>query len=304
MKPLSDMGREKRRNDAANMGKDDRAVLIDGHNFLYRSYFGVPASARTKEGVQVNAVYGFLAILRSVCRDLKPTYMMVVFDSETGCDNRLAISSDYKANRVNEDTGMFLQLPVIKQILDLASVKYVEPPDCEADDQIGSAARTLGESGFRVFICSNDSDFFQLVDDRVAVARYVNGLMEVYDSNRIFEQVGVAPQCYADYLALKGDPTDNIRGIPGVGQKRAKRLIDEFGCVDSVLETNGDVDFLPTSVCEFIRDEPNLILQAKQLVQIDTSRETGRLNDPTALQYDVDVLTDRAMVLLSQVGIS
>ena len=230
--------------------------------------------------------------------------MMVVFDSETGCDGRLAISSDYKANRVNEDTGMFLQLPVIKQILDLANVAHVEPPDCEADDQIGSAAKSLVERGLFVFICSNDNDFLQLVEDRVAVARYVNGLMEVYDSNRIFQQIGVAPYCYADYLALKGDPTDNIRGIPGVGPKRAKRLINEFGCVDSVLETNGDVDFLPRFVCEFIRDEPNLILQAKRLVQIDTLRQTNELKDPTALRYDINVLTDKATNLLSKVGIS
>ena len=130
------------------------------------------------------------------------------------------------------------------------------------------------------------------------------GPISVSDSNRILEQIGVAPECYADYLALKGDPTDNIRGIPGVGPKRAKRLIDEFGCVESVLETNGHVDFLPTSVCGFIRDEPNLVLQAKQLVQIDTLRETGRLNDPTTLRYDVDVLTGRATELLSTIGIS
>ncbi|MDR1207358.1 MAG: hypothetical protein LBK26_03015 [Rickettsiales bacterium] len=210
-------------------------TIIDGHNYLFRAFYGVPAAARTKEGVQVNAVYGFFAFIRRIVSAYPDNDVFVAFDSETGTRDKVAEMKEYKDNRTI-DAGMFEQLPLIKNILDLMNIKWVEHPKYEADDVIASMAVTwLGKA----YISSNDFDFAQLVSDKIFLLRSAQGGLVNCDDAFIKSKFGVAARQYADYLSITGDKTDNIAGAPGIGKKTAAALLNKYGDIPGIFDAAG-----------------------------------------------------------------
>lgn len=200
---------------------ENKLILVDGHNYLFRSFYGIPETARTKSGLQVNAVYGFFAELRKLDAAYPDSALFVVFDSETGIESKIEDSPEYKEGRV-VDTGMFEQLPVIKNLLEFIGIPYLEHPEYEADDVIASIATQNGQGSI---ISSNDFDFIQLVSDKIDLIRTVRGSFVHCDESYVLSRFGISPDKYVDYLALVGDKTDNIKGINGIGPKTAAKLL-------------------------------------------------------------------------------
>lgn len=230
-------------------------TIIDGHNYLFRAFYGVPEAARTKGGIQVNAVYGFFAFLRQIVAAYPQNKLFVVFDSETGISDKLQEKEEYKDNRI-VNTDMFKQLPFIKSILDIMNIKWLEHPRFEADDIIASMAVSWTQKFGNVYISSNDFDFVQMVSDKIYLIRSVQGKLINCDEKFIKQKFNIKPSQYVEYLSLVGDKTDNISGVAGIGPKTASDLLNQHGSIEKIFE---QVYQLPNGIQKKLLDGRDLI---------------------------------------------
>jgi DNA polymerase-1 len=206
--------------------------LFDGSAFLYRSFFALPPLS-TSSGFPTGAIYGFLRSILAILKTEKPNYMAIAFDLPAPTQRKLAYS-EYKSKRPPTPDPLKVQVPVIKELINLLGIKLLEMPGYEADDLIAYLTQKAKKEGFKVKIYSPDKDVLQLVDGSQVVV--INPISEeVFDENKVIEKFGVPPQKLADYLALVGDKTDNIEGVKGVGPKTAINLINTFGSVENIL---------------------------------------------------------------------
>jgi DNA polymerase-1 len=206
--------------------------LFDGSAFLYRSFFALPPLT-TSSGFPTGAIYGFLRSILAILKTEKPNYMAIAFDLPAPTQRKLAYS-EYKSQRPPTPDPLKVQIPVIKELINLLGIKLLEMPGYEADDLIAYLTQKAKREGFRVKIYSPDKDVLQLVEGSQVVV--INPISEeVFDENKVIEKFGVPPQKLADYLALVGDKTDNIEGVKGVGPKTAINLINTFGSVEDIL---------------------------------------------------------------------
>lgn len=274
---------------------------MDGSHYLYRAYYGVPDSAKLPSGLQVNAVYGFFAYLRKVADLLEPSNIVVVFDSETGISEKVTEDSSYKANRDYSDTGMYEQLPIIKNILTLLTIPYVEPANFEADDYIGALANQGKERG-NTLIFSNDADFLQLLDSSIRVVKMGRKQPEIIDKESFYTSFGFKSRYYIDYLVLKGDPSDNIRGVPGIGKKTAQKLISTYNSVENVYANLSDLqERIRTLLLEY-EDE---VKNTYKLLKINTFIEIKGIDEIFALPFQKqDELKNKTNYLMTCVGIN
>src|SRR5690242_10520172 len=157
----------------------NKLLIIDGHNYLYRAYYGLPKAIVFPNGKQGNAYYGFLSFLRKAIADIKPNHVIVTFDSETGTKSKLETNQEYKQNRNYTEETLWEQLPIIKKALEYIQIPYIEHPDYEADDIIGSIANQESLNR-KVYISSGDKDFFQLINDNIHIVRNEKGENIIY----------------------------------------------------------------------------------------------------------------------------
>jgi len=205
--------------------------LIDGHNVLYRTFFGVPRLT-APDGTPTNVVLGVARILLKILREDRPDAVVAVFDSREPTP-RHAVYPGYKANRLKVPEDLAAQIPVVDEVIDALGVRRLSFPGAEADDIIGTLSRRAEERGMDVVIVSSDKDLYQLVSRRVKVR---DGLKEhTVGEAQVEEVFGVPPAKVADLLALAGDSSDNVPGVPGIGEKTASELIRDFGSLDEVL---------------------------------------------------------------------
>jgi len=210
-------------------------LIVDGLNYLFRAYFGVPDIIKTKKGFQINAVYGFFAFLREAVKSVNAASIIVVFDAENAVQHKQLEYGNYKSNRKYGDLGMFEQLPIIKNILTLMDIKYIEEDKMEADDLIGSYSKFANYNNCTVYISSNDYDFFQLVSSDIFVLRSFKGQQQLITKEEVKLKFGINSQYYPDFAALLGDKSDNIPGIRGIGSKTARKLINEYETIENLL---------------------------------------------------------------------
>ena len=219
-------------------GHDERKriFLLDGHSLAYRAFFALPASLATTTGQVTNAVYGFTSMLIKLMGDEHPDYLAVAFDLGRPTV-RLEKYADYKAGRAETPTDFTSQLGLIDEVLDTLHSRWCAWMDHEADDAIGTLAMRAAESGMDAVIVTADRDFFQLVRPGIQVMFNRRGISDIvlYDEAGVEERFGVPPSKYLEYVALKGDPSDNIPGVPGVGEKTAAKLIQQYGSVEELL---------------------------------------------------------------------
>jgi DNA polymerase-1 len=205
--------------------------LIDGHNVLYRTFFGVPRLT-APDGTPTNVVLGVARILLKILREERPDAVVAVFDSREPTP-RHALYPEYKANRLKIPEDLSSQIPVVDEMIAALGVRRLSISGAEADDIIGTLSRRAEERGMDVVIVSSDKDLYQLVSPRVKVR---DGLKEhTVGEAQVEEVFGVPPAKVVDLLALAGDPSDNIPGVPGIGEKTASELIRDFGSLDAVL---------------------------------------------------------------------
>ncbi|MEE1942192.1 DNA polymerase I [Streptomyces sp. TRM 70361] len=218
-------------------------LLLDGHSLAYRAFYALPEeNFSTTTGQPTNAVYGFASMLANTLRDEAPTHLAVAFDvSRTTW--RTGEFADYKANRAKTPDGFKGQVELIGQLLDAMRVPRFAVEGYEADDVIATLATRAAAEGFQVSIVTGDRDSFQLVADAVTVLYPTRGVSELtrFTPSMVEEKYGLTPRQYPDFAALRGDPSDNLPGIPGVGEKTAAKWIRQFGSLAELLERSDEV---------------------------------------------------------------
>jgi len=213
----------------------EKLLLVDGHNLLFRSFYGIPARIPGREGYSIHGVVGFIGTLLKTLAQLAPTHLMVIFDAESGSFRHEA-DEQYKSNRPAEQAKRddpFSQLPLIYAALDHLGWKHAEVVGFEADDLIAAYAQhACGEAD--VVILSTDADLFQLIGPNISVY-YPNGKASIlYGTTEVMAKFGVAPCFIPDLKALTGDKSDHLAGVPGIGPKTACRLIQRFGGITEI----------------------------------------------------------------------
>lgn len=206
--------------------------LVDGSNNLYRSYFAI-RGLTTSSGLATNAAYGFTQMLRKLLKDHNPDAIGVAFDVK-GPKIRSEQYRDYKKDRKPMPDDLSIQIPFVMEICEGFGIPVITIADYEADDLIGSLACTARDAGYRVVLATSDKDFFQLVGDGILFYHTVREVL--YDEAGVREVFGLEPRQVVDVMAIWGDSIDNIPGVPGIGEKGAKALIEEFGSLEALYE--------------------------------------------------------------------
>lgn len=217
-------------------------AIIDGNSLVHRAFHALPPTMTAPDGRPTNAVFGFVSMLVKLVTDLRPDGVVVAFDCGKPAFRTEALVR-YKAHRPPTADDLKVQFPMLKEVLAALAVPMVEAEGWEADDLLGTLARRASEAGERVLLVTGDRDALQLIDDMVTVVSTQKGITDIklYDAAAVLERFGVRPDQIVDYLGLKGDASDNIPGVPGVGEKTAAKLIAEYGSLDAVLERAAEI---------------------------------------------------------------
>lgn len=222
-----------------------KLLIVDGSNLLFQMFFGMPARIVNKQGKAIHGTLGFVGGLLKIIRRTEPTHIVVLFDGEHE-NERSQINADYKANRVDysqipEDENPFSQLPDVYAALDCLNIKHSETSICETDDWVAGYALTYGKE-MEIVISSFDSDFFQLITDKVSVLRYRGNSTVICTPDYIRDKFHIEPCQYADFKSLTGDVSDNIKGADKVGPKTAAYLLNRFGSLENILVNAESID--------------------------------------------------------------
>ncbi len=244
-------------------------MVVDGSNLLFQMFYGMPARIINGQGKAIQGTLGFVGALLKIIRMVNPTRIMVAFDGE--CDNgRTALDENYKANRTDysllpEEETPFSQLPDIYAALDELGIRHKETENCEADDWIAGYAARYGNE-MDVVIASQDSDYYQLITERVSVLRYRGKQTVVCDPAYIREKLGIEPCQYAAFKALTGDTADNIRGADKIGPKTAAQLMNTFGDLEKLLKQAENIR--KPSVRQSVLQNTERILRNYELIRL------------------------------------
>src|SRR5215813_1876365 len=252
---------------ADDTARHELLLLVDGHSLAYRAFHALPAeNFSTTTGQPTNAVYGFTAMLINVLRDEKPTHLAVAFDrGEPTFRHEQYV--EYKANRRETPEDFRSQLSLIFEVIDALGIRRLSAPGYEADDLIATLATQAAAEGMDVLIVTGDRDVLQLVSDRVTVLMTRLGITEMtrFTPATVTEKYGLTPAQYPDFAALRGDPSDNLPGIPGVGEKTAAKWVAEFG---SLAELVDRVDEVKGKAGDALRQHLSGVLRNSQLTKL------------------------------------
>ncbi|MFG6502085.1 DNA polymerase I [Microbacterium sp. P05] len=214
-------------------------LVVDGHSLAYRAFYALPVdNFSTKDGQHTNGIYGFLSMLVNLIKAEKPTHLVVAFDTSRQ-SFRTREYTEYKANRSETPSEFKGQIPILKDVLAAMSIPVLEKEDFEADDILATLATEGAEQGFHVLVCSGDRDTIQLVSDDVTLLYpNVQGVSQLkrYDPAAVIEKYGLPPQQYPEIAALVGETSDNLPGVPKVGEKTAVKWLTQYGSLDALLD--------------------------------------------------------------------
>ncbi|MGH3907427.1 MAG: DNA polymerase I [Pseudonocardiaceae bacterium] len=244
-----------------------RLLLLDGHSLAYRAFFALPAeNFRTTTGQTTNAVYGFTSMLINLLRDEQPTHVAAAFDVSRKTF-RAETYAPYKANRTTTPDEFRGQVSLIQDVLATLGIPVLTKENYEADDLIATLVTRAEPAGYQVLVCTGDRDALQLVSEQVTVLYPRKGVSELtrFTPAEVAERYGLTPRQYPDYAALRGDPSDNLPGIPGVGDKTAARWVREFGSLGSLVDR---VDEVKGKVGDALREHLASVLLNRQLTEL------------------------------------
>jgi len=244
-----------------------RLLLIDGHSMAYRAFFALPAeNFTTASGQHTNAIYGFATMLISLIKEEKPTHIAVAFDVSRKTF-RTEIFPDYKANRAKTPDEFRSQMSYLHELVESFGITQFEREGFEADDIIATIAKQAEAAGFEIAICTGDRDSFQLVNDKTTVLYPKRGVSEMARMTpaAVEEKYLLTPAQYPDFAALRGDPSDNLPSVPGVGEKTAAKWIIEYGSLKDLLEK---ADQVPGKAGESLRANLDSIAKNRELTQL------------------------------------
>lgn len=264
----------------ATTTKHARYMLIDGNALVHRGFHAVPGLTITKTGEPIGAVYGFTMILLRAIKDLKPTHVVCTFDL-AGPTFRHEQYADYKGTRAKTADDLVPQFPLVKEVVRALNIPIFEKEGFEADDVLGTLAVELckqNKDGCDVMIVTGDMDAIQLVNKCVKIYTLRKGITDtaIYDEAAVLERYGFAPKQMIDYKALRGDPSDNIKGVKGIGEKGATDLIKEFGSIDALYEAIKNQeprvnDLIKPRILQLLIDQEESARQSYHLATIVTN---------------------------------
>ena len=243
-------------------------LLIDGFSLLYRAYYGYPPNLTTPKGTPINAVYGFLTLMFNALDQFKPTHFGICMDRKEPT-YRHNVFPDYKANRSAPDDEFLIQLPEFRRIMASFDVPLVEMAGYESDDLLGTLAKHFSEKKLKTYIMSGDLDMLQLVNEYTHIITNKKGVSHyvVYDSDSVLERYNLTVDQIIDFKALKGDTSDNIPGVKGVGDKTATKLLLDFQSLDGIYDHLDEIT--SKSLKTKLTDNRELAYLSKRLVTID-----------------------------------
>jgi len=243
-----------------------KLLILDGHSMAFRAFYALPVeNFSTSSGQPTNAIYGFASMLINLIRDEKPTHIATAFDVSRKTF-RSEKFPEYKANRAATPEEFRSQVSYINELLDAFAIPHFELEGFEADDVIATFVKHFSDEA-EIYICSGDRDSFQLVSDQVTVLYPKKGVTELsrMTPSAVLEKYGLTPKQYPDFAALRGDPSDNLPSIPGVGEKTATKWIHEFG---SLSELIAKVDTVPGKAGEALRSALPAVITNRELTQL------------------------------------
>src|SRR5580765_6062058 len=261
--------------------RDAELFLVDGNNLAYRAFFALPEELATTEGFPTNALLGFTNMLFKLLSDYKPKGVAVAWDTRPA--ERLEVAGDYKADRRPTPDLLSEQFPYFRPIVEAFGYRNLEFEGWEADDVIATLATRADEAGIKTCVVSTDRDAFQLVTDNVCLMMTPRGVADVnvYTPERVEARLGITADKVPDFIGLKGDPSDNIAGVPGIGDKTASQLIATYASLEGVLE---HVDELTPARRKSIAEHADQARNSKELA---------------TMRRDLDIDCDPAQLVLA-----
>lgn len=242
-------------------------VLIDTFNFLHRAFHALPKTLTNSEGTPTNAVYGVTSMFLTVFEALQPDYVVAAMDSREPTF-RVETFTGYKAHRKPMDNDLSVQIPMVKEIIKAFGIPQIEVPGYEADDVIGTLAKQYGDD-MEIVIVSNDRDLWQLVTENViAMVPGRNNTVDLVGPEQVKKKMGFGPELIIDYKGLRGDPSDNIPGVAGVGDVTAKKLLKEYGTIEEVYKHISEIK--PDSLKEKLANNAEEAVMSKELATVIT----------------------------------
>ena len=282
----------------------ERLMLLDTASLYFRAFYGVPDSLKRSDGTPVNAVRGLADMIARLITEFEPTHLVACWDDDWRPQWRVDLLPSYKEHRVAKvvpggsdveevPAGLQTQIPMIRKVLALAGIAVVGVPGHEADDVIGSYA---AQAGMPVDVVTGDRDLFQVIEDARSVrVLYTAGGMKnlkVMDDAAVVAKYRVLPEQYADYATLRGDSSDGLPGVPGIGEKTAASLLAEFGSLESLLEAEGDPDSTVSSAVraklaaarEYLEAAPTVVRIVRGL-ELPSLQDAGALLEPVSEEH-------------------
>ncbi len=246
----------------------EKLILIDGNSLLFRAYFAMRPMV-TSKGIHTQAVFAFVNMLGKIIKDYEPTHIAVAFDMKGGTF-RHDVYKEYKAGRLKTPPELLSQIPLMHEVLDAMNIAVLELPQYEADDIIGTVAAKAEEKGLYTLVISGDKDELQLVGEHVNVLINKKGMSEfdLYDLDAMQERYGLTPDQFIDLKGLMGDSSDNIPGVPGIGEKKGIALLQEYGTLEDLIE---HADEVKGKMGEKLRDNIEIARMSKWLATINKS---------------------------------
>src|SRR6187200_1530213 len=276
--PKTLTGVELQLNDAP--AREAELFLVDGNNLAYRAFFALPEELQTTDGQPTNALLGFTNMLFKLLSDYRPRGVAVAWDTRPV--HRAELSGDYKAERRPMPDLLREQFPYFRPIVEAFGYRNLEFEGWEADDVIATLATHADEAGIKTTVVSTDRDAFQLVSENVTLMMTPRGVSDVhvYTPERVEARYGIRPDQIPDFIGLKGDTSDNIPGIPGIGDKTAGQLIQQYGSLEEVVEHAED---LTPARRKNITEHAEQARISKQLATMRRDLDLGAGSDPAEL---------------------
>ena len=268
-----------------------RIAIIDGYSLIFRAFYAMQRPMITSEGIYTQGIYGFLNMLNKIQEDFSPEYMAVAFDLKEPTFRHKEYEG-YKAGRKPTPPELLMEIPLLKDILRAMNIKILEVPGYEADDIIGTVSRIAEEEGYEPLIFTGDKDALQLTSDITKVVFTKKGItdFDLYDREKMQERYGLTPSQFIDLKGIMGDSSDNIPGIPGIGEKGGIELLTQFGSLEEVLERSEEIK--KPAMRKKVEENADLARLSKRLATIirDVPLECG-LEDMILTEPDYPELT-------------
>lgn len=242
-------------------------VLIDGHNLLFRMFYGIPSPIKNSKGKDIRGLIGFIGSLKKIVEKFKPYSLYVIFDSETSKNSNLAIDKEYKSNRIDynnipEEENPFSVLPLIKKALEYLKIAFLEVDNNETDDLIASIVSKHIEE-YQYIIVSTDTDFLQLISNNVFLYVPRGKKSILYNEEEVINKYHIPPKEYVTFKSLVGDKSDNIKGIKGIGNITASKIL-EYHSIEEFIENNTN-----SKLSNILITNKELIIKNQKLIELN-----------------------------------